>query len=179
MNTLINLLPWRETRRRQRLRLGGLLAVGTALSIITLTLALRTLRQIEAAQHTTRLQAENQIASALSQREQALREQLRRGELQAQRARQRATTQAWQPRLLALAALLPESLWLTRLDYQPQGISLRGLSLNLKSVAALEKALAHQEGFLPAKAGATHRDAQGRWSFSFFLAGETGHVDRH
>ena len=38
----INLLPWRETRRRQRLRLGGLLAAAMALSIATLTIATRT-----------------------------------------------------------------------------------------------------------------------------------------
>ena len=178
MGGLINLLPWREARRRQRIRLGGLLAVGVILSIIALTLSLRTLRQVEAEQRAARAQAENQIYSAFAQREGALREQLQHGEWQAQRVRRRVATQAWQPRLLALAALLPESLWLTRFDYQPQGITLSGLALNLQSVAALEKALGKLEGFLPAKAGATRRDEQGRWSFSFFLAGETGHAER-
>ena len=65
------------------------------------------------------------------------------------------------------------ALWLTRLDYQPQGITLNGLALNLKAVAALEKALSKLEDFQPVTPGATQRDAQGRWSFSFFLAGET------
>ncbi len=80
------------------------------------------------------------------------------------------------PRLLSLAALLPEPLWLTRLDYQPQGITLNGLALNLKAVAALEKALSKLKDFQPVTPGATRRDAQGRWSFSFFLAGETTDV---
>ena len=59
------------------------------------------------------------------------------------------------------------------MDYQPQGITLNGLALNLKAVAALEKALSKLEDFQPVTPGATRRDAQGRWSFSFFLAGET------
>ena len=102
-----------------------------------------------------------------------MREEIQRGERQARQAQRRAETRAWQPRLLSLAALLPEPLWLTRLDYQPQGITLYGLALNLKAVAALEKALSKLEGFQPVTPGATRRDAQGRWSFSFFLAGET------
>ncbi|ENZ7485988.1 PilN domain-containing protein [Klebsiella aerogenes] len=169
----INLLPWRETRRRQRLRLGGLLAAAMALSIATLTIATRTLRQMDVAQQVMRAQADNVLYSALLHRERDMREEIQRGERQARQAQRRAETRAWQPRLLSLAALLPEPLWLTRLDYQPQGITLYGLALNLKAVAALEKALSKLEGFQPVTPGATRRDAQGRWSFSFFLAGET------
>ena len=160
----INLLPWRETRRRQRLRLGGLLVVAMALSIAALTIAVRTLRQMDAAQQAMHTQADNVLYSALLHRERDMREEIQRGERQARQA---------QRRLLSLAALLPEPLWLTRLDYQPQGITLYGLALNLKAVAALEKALSKLEGFQPVTPGATRRDAQGRWSFSFFLAGET------
>ena len=163
----INLLPWRETRRRQRLRLGGLLAAAMALSIATLTIATRTLRQMDVAQQVMRAQADNLLYSALLQREREMREEIQRGERQARRG---------QPRLLSLAALLPEPLWLTRLDYQPQGITLNGLALNLKAVAALEKALSKLKDFQPVTPGATRRDAQGRWSFSFFLAGETTDV---
>ncbi|HIC8746708.1 TPA: PilN domain-containing protein [Klebsiella aerogenes] len=169
----INLLPWRETRRRQRLRLGWLLAAAMALSIATLTIVTRTLRQMDVAQQVMRTQADNLLYSALLQREREMREEIQRGERQARRAQRRAATHAWQPRLLSLAALLPEPLWLTRLDYQPQGITLNGLALNLKAVAALEKALSKLEDFQPVTPGATRRDAQGRWSFSFFLAGET------
>ncbi|MEH4217121.1 hypothetical protein [Klebsiella aerogenes] len=61
----INLLPWRETRRRQRLRLGGLLAAAMALSIATLTIATRTLRQMDVAQQVMRTQADNLLYSAL------------------------------------------------------------------------------------------------------------------
>ena len=50
----INLLPWRETRRRQRLRLGGLLVVAMALNIAALTIATRALRQMDAAQQAMR-----------------------------------------------------------------------------------------------------------------------------
>lgn len=145
----INLLPWRETRRRQRLRLGGLLAAAMALSIATLTIATRTLRQMDVAQQVMRTQADNLLYSALLQREREMREEIQRGERQARRAQRRAATHAWQPRLLSLAALLPEPLWLTRLDYQPQGITLNGLALNLKAVAALEKALSKLEDFQP------------------------------
>lgn len=169
----INLLPWRETRRRQSLRMGGLLVATMALSIIALTIATRTLRQIDVAQQVMRTQADHLLYSALLQREREMREEIQRGERQARRAQRRAATRAWQPRLLSLAALLPERLWLTGLDYQPQGITLYGLALNLKAVAALEQALGKLEGFQPVTPGETRRDAQGRWSFSFFLAGET------
>ncbi|HDS7116648.1 TPA: PilN domain-containing protein [Klebsiella aerogenes] len=173
----INLLPWRETRRRQSLRMGGLLVAAMALSIIALTIATRTLRQIDVAQQVMRTQADHLLYSALLQREREMREEIQRGERQARQAQRRAEMQAWQTRLLTLASLLPEPLWLTRLDYQPQGITLSGLALNLKAVAALEKALGKLEGFQPAMAGGTHRDTQGRWSFSFFLPGDIADAD--
>ena len=75
----INLLPWRETRRRQCLRLGGLLAAAMALSIATLTIATRTLRQMDVTQQVMRTQADNLLYSALLQREREMREEIQRG----------------------------------------------------------------------------------------------------
>lgn len=82
----INLLPWRETRRRQRLRLGGLLAVAMALNIAALTIATRALRQMDAAQQAMRAQADNLLYSMLLQRERDMREEIQRGERQARQA---------------------------------------------------------------------------------------------
>ena len=53
----------------------------------------------------------------------------------------------------------------------PLGV-LSGLTLHLKGLAELEKALGSVAGLRPPKAGETHRDGEGRWLFHFSMAGE-------
>ncbi|HBR2090570.1 TPA: pilus assembly protein PilN [Klebsiella quasipneumoniae subsp. quasipneumoniae] len=172
MTHVVNLLPWCDLRRRQRLRYALLLATGIVLLVGTTLQAGRTAglqRDALARIHRT---ADAALLASLKQREQAMREAWQ----QHQRQR-RSTIAAWQPRLMALAAGLPAQAWLTRLEYQGARLTLDGLALNLQALARVEAALASVAGFAPAKAGGTQRDAEGRWRFSFTLSGARADAD--
>lgn len=173
MVQIVNFLPWRERRRWQRLRMGGLLVVGFLLILLALLFTSRLNRQTSHLLRTVIIDAESQLHTAFQQRERVMRQQLQQYERRRQSRRQREKTAAWQPGLRMIAARLPAQAWLTHLEYRQNTLSLRGLTLNLKGVAALEKALENITGFRPAQAGETHRDSEGRWLFSFSMAGES------
>ena len=177
MTHVVNLLPWRDLRRRQRLRYVLLLTIGLVLLggmglLVSRTARLQ--RDFLATLHTT---ADAQLLASLKQREQAMREAWQQHQRQRQQYQRRSAIAAWQPRLLALAADLPAQAWLTRLDYQGAVLTVNGLALNLQALAGLERILTNVAGFAPAKAGGTQRDAEGRWQFSFTLAEERADVD--
>ena len=162
MTHVVNLLPWRDLRRRQRLRYVLLLTIGIVLLggmglLVSRTARLQ--RDFLATLHTT---ADAQLLASLKQRQQYQR---------------RSAIAAWQPRLQALAADLPAQAWLTRLEYQGVLLTLDGLALNLQALTSVEAALTRVAGFAPAKAGGTQRDAEGRWQFSFTLTGARADAD--
>ena len=177
MTHVVNLLPWRDLRRRQRLRYTLLLAIGIVL-LAGMTLQVgRTAglqRDALARLHAT---ADAQLLASLKQREQAMREAWQQHQRQRQQYQRRSAIAAWQPRLQALAADLPAQAWLTRLDYQGAVLTVNGLALNLQALAGLERILTNVAGFAPAKAGGTQRDAEGRWQFSFTLTGARADAD--
>ena len=152
MTHVVNLLPWRDLRRRQRLRYTLLLAIGIAT-------------------------AGALLLASVKQRELPMRGAWQQDQRGRQQQRRRAAIAAWQPRLQALAADLPAQAWLTRLEYQGVLLTLDGLALNLQALTSVEAALTRVAGFAPAKAGGTQRDAEGRWQFSFTLAEERADVD--
>ena len=169
MTHVVNLLPWRDLRRRQRLRYVLLLTIGIVLLggmglLVSRTARLQ--RDFLATLHTT---ADAQLLASLKQREQAMREAWQQHQRQRQQYQRRSAIAAWQPRLQALAADLPAQAWLTRLEYQGVLLTLDGLALNLQ--------LTRVAGFAPAKAGGTQRDAEGRWQFSFTLTGARADAD--
>lgn len=172
MTRAINFLPWRATRRRQQRRIGLLYAVGFLLALSTIALANRATRHADEVLAAARSAGESQLYSALRQRESVMREQQQQLEQRRLRQQKRALTAAWQPRLRIIATRLPDHAWLTRLEYQHNALTLQGLALNLQALASLERGLSQVMGFRPATAGETRRDAQGRWQFSFSLAGD-------
>ena len=190
MTHVVNLLPWRDLRRRQRLRYVLLLTIGIVLLamfvayIIGIVLlggmgllvsrTARLQRDFLATLHTT---ADAQLLASLKQREQAMREAWQQHQRQRQQYQRRSAIAAWQPRLQALAADLPAQAWLTRLEYQGVLLTLDGLALNLQALTSVEAALTRVAGFAPAKAGGTQRDAEGRWQFSFTLTGARADAD--
>ena len=179
MPMTINFLPWRETRQRQRRRLGLLFAAGLLLVLLAALAAFRAGQLAERTLDALRTAAAEQLNAALSLRERAMQAQWQEYEARRQRQQRRALTQGWQTTLPMLAGLLPEQAWLTRLEYRQNALSLSGLVLNLNALAALEKALTAVPGFRPARAGETQRDAQGRWRFHFTLAGERADAGGH
>lgn len=155
------------------------MSVGLLLILLAALLAPRLNKRAAHWMATVKLNADNQLYSALQQRERTMRQQLQHREQQRLRRLRREKTAAWQPRLQEIAARMPEDAWLTHLEYRQNALSLSGLTLNLKGLAALEKALANISGFLPAKAGETHRDSEGRWLFHFSMVGEDEHAGEH
>jgi pilus assembly protein HofN len=73
MSHIVNFLPWRETRRRQRLRMAGLLIVGLLLILLVAILASRLNQRVSHSLETARISADDQLYSALQQRERAMR----------------------------------------------------------------------------------------------------------
>nr|WP_259610397.1 DNA uptake porin HofQ [Klebsiella pneumoniae] len=133
MTHVVNLLPWRDLRRRQRLRYVLLLTIGIVLLGVMGLLVSRTARlqrDFLATLHTT---ADAQLLASLKQREQAMREAWQQHQRQRQQYQRRSAIAAWQPRLQALAADLPAQAWLTRLEYQGVLLTLDGLALNLQA----------------------------------------------
>ncbi|STV43241.1 type IV pilus biogenesis protein PilN [Klebsiella pneumoniae] len=107
MTHVVNLLPWRDLRRRQRLRYVLLLTIGIVLLggmglLVSRTARLQ--RDFLATLHTT---ADAQLLASLKQREQAMREAWQQHQRQRQQYQRRSAIAAWQPRLQALAADLP------------------------------------------------------------------------
>ena len=179
MAARVNFLPWRDVRRRQRLRIGMLYAIGLVLALLTVTVAQRVARDAGEALVVVRIAADNQLFTALSQRESLLLERQQQREQRRQRQRRRALTEAWHRRLQNIATRLPPQAWLTRLEYQRDALTLSGMALNLNAVAGLDQALSAVSGFQPARAGETRRGEQGYWQFSFSLAGEHADASHH
>ena len=177
MTHVVNLLPWRDLRRRQRLRYALLLATGIVLLVGTTLQAGRAAGLQRGALARSQTTADAALLASLKQREQAMREAWQQHQRQREQRQRRSTIAAWQPRLMALAAGLPAQAWLTRLEYQGARLTLDGLALNLQALARVEAALASVAGFAPAKAGGTQRDAEGRWQFSFTLSGARTDAD--
>lgn len=179
MAALVNFLPWRNVRRRQRVRIGMLYAIGLVLALLTIAVAQRAARDAGEAPLAVRMAADNQLFAALSQRESLLLERQQQWEQRRQRQQRRALTEAWHQRLQTIAMRLPPQAWLTRLEYQRDALTLSGLALNLNAVAGLGQALSAVSGFRPARAGETRRGEQGYWQFSFSLAGEHADASHH
>ena len=175
MAALVNFLPWRDVRRRQRVRIGMWYAIGLVLALLMVTVTQRLARDAGEALVVVRMAADNQLSAALSQRESLLLEQQQQREQRRQRQQRRALTEVWHQRLQTIATRLPSQAWLTRLEYQPDALTLSGRALNLNAVAGAEQLLSAVSGFRPARAGETRRGEKGDWQFSFSLAGE--HAD--
>lgn len=178
MSHIVNFLPWRETRRRQRLQMAGLLILGLLLILLAALLTSRLNQRVSHSLETAKISAEEQLYTAFQQRERAMRQRLQQQEQRRLRALRREKTAAWQSRLQAIAALMPEHAWLTQLEYRQNTLVLSGLTLHLKGLAELEKALGSVAGLRPPKAGETHRDGEGRWLFHFSMAGEDDNAGR-
>ncbi len=117
MTHAVNLLPWRDLRRRQRLRFILLIATGIMLLGLMILQVCRAVRLQHLALATLHATADAQLLASLKQRELPMREAWQQHQRHRQQQRRRAAIAAWQPRLLALAADLPAQAWLTRLDY--------------------------------------------------------------
>lgn len=167
MSVSVNFLPWRQSRQRKRLRLGGLVLGGVMLVLLTLGGSRQVESRLQEALLVCHVDAEGQLIRALTQREAQFRLRL---EERAQQQRQQATrrqTFAWQARLVALAEQLPAQAWLTDLSYQNDVLQLSGVLARFSALHALDEQMQRIDGFQPAVAGKMARDKDGRWLFNY------------
>ena len=141
MSHIVNFLPWRETRRRQRLRMAGLLIVGLLLILLVAILASRLNKRASHSLETARISADDLLYSALQQRERAMRQRLQQQEQRRLRYLRRERTAAWQPTLQAIASRMPEHAWLTLLEYRQNTLVLPQVQAQWRKLLPLRSAL--------------------------------------
>ncbi|MCS2157395.1 fimbrial assembly protein [Scandinavium sp. H11S7] len=172
MRRQVNLLCWREQRRRECLRLWGVLFIGVLLIALALIIAGR-VRQSQ--QHTwlaLRQESDQVVRQMLTRQEQRLREDRERGLVAQRREQQRALTLRWQTTLLTLAEKMPAQAWLTALEWQGDALRFSGLANRFPTLTQVEIVARSLPGFGAVTPGATRRDEQGRWQFSYQLQTE-------
>lgn len=173
---MVNLLPWREQRRRQFWRFWCLLLIGSVFVLWLLAFSIHKL--LDADRMTLHVM---QDANALLLRqfaEQQQRLDLRQKQVDAiqLRQQQRAQIDRWQHILTEVAGRLPERIWLTQLDFRQGILRLTGYSLAVGDLRQLDAALGDIPGLRHGKAGKTQRDTLGRWQFHYQIDREQDHA---
>lgn len=176
MEQMINLLPWRQQRQQACRRFWVQLLISGAgigvLAIVTLHVMAGLERQVA----TLWQQSNAQMLSALAAKQphfQALHQLWLKQQAREQRQQ---NTRDWQQRLGELAQKMPESAWLTQMQFQQGQLSVSGLAMTFQSLSELEQMLETTDGFRLSQTGATERDAQGRWQFHYQLKKEDEHA---
>ena len=185
---MVNLLPWRLHRQRQRNRFWGGVTLATALVLLLMTLLCRHRIQTEQRIVHLRQDADATLLAVLNQRHAERMQVQQRLQQQAKREQQRAATREWQRVLTQVGEQMPDGAWLTQLHYQPGKLTqpgeltqpgkltLAGIATSLAALSRLDGALSQIPGFHPGTAGATTRDAQGRWQFQQPLIQDADHA---
>lgn len=169
MARLVNLLRWREERRRRRVRFWILMFAGLWLAALAQVLAVRVTQAQRVAVQTLRADSDKSVLQALLQRERMLAAEHKRWQTSQQQALRREQTRQWQTTLQTLAEQMPGASWLTAMQWQDDMLGLSGLSISFPALAAMEQTLKRLPGVNAARAGATKQDSQGRWQFSYQL----------
>ncbi|PSN07087.1 PilN domain-containing protein [Siccibacter turicensis] len=178
MSVQPNLLAWRAMQRRQRLRVWGLLLIGSQLIVLATTFAQRTATPAATGrlweEHTRALQAA--LASRVTAIS-ALATEVGASQASAQqRALRLAENRHWQSRLTALEAAMPDDLWLTQLQFSGRAIIATGFARTPAALAAFDAQPWPGPAFSAPAPGATGRNEQGQFAFSLRWAQEGNHA---
>lgn len=173
MTPLINLLPWRQRQRQQRMLRWSVLF---ALVLILVPLLVASGRVLSAWK-VRQLQAQNDYQTStysalqrLYQQRLVLQEQNNKLlHLQQIRESQKRAIQIWETRLIQLAGFLPAGTWLSSLSLQKENLVVKGHATVLEAMQKLEKELAQLDGVSTVRAGAVQHEAQGGFGFVFTL----------
>ncbi|MBJ9239527.1 fimbrial protein HofN [Citrobacter freundii] len=169
MITTINLLPWRQTRRRACLRFWSVLFGASLLLSIGVVLRYYSVLRAENQVELLLADAEKTRAEALMALKPRVQQRQQRWQQVQARNKQREQTRSWQRVLQGLAELLPEQAWLTKITWQQETLELTGNTLNFAALKALEAQLRQLPLFRLGSPGETQQDAQGRWQFHYRL----------
>jgi len=169
MITTINLLPWRQTRRRACLRFWSVLFGASLLLSIGVVLRYYSVLRAENQVELLLADAEKTRAEALMALKPRVQQRQQRWQQVQARNKQREQTRSWQRVLQGLAELLPEQTWLTKITWQQETLELTGNTLSFAALKALEAQLRQLPLFRLGSPGETQQDAQGRWQFHYRL----------
>ena len=173
MNALINLLPWRQTLRQQRVRHWSVLLTLVLILAPLLTTGWRLLSIWKLSQQQAQREHMAVMLPALQslyQQRLGLEEQQRKLlRLQQIRDAQQQAVQIWERRLIRLAGGLPAGTWLSSLSLQKGRIEIKGHATELGDMRRFEHELTQLDGIAEVKAGALQHESQGGFGFSFTL----------
>ncbi|MGY5955077.1 PilN domain-containing protein [Kosakonia sp. BK9b] len=176
MSQMVNFLPWRQRRRQRRVRGWAALFTATVLLLFVVGAGWRSTLSVDLQALTLWQQSDHALLAALVAAEQPLQTKWQRWLAAQARLQRQQQTRAWRPILTALAENLPQQAWLTQLRWQQNTLELIGLTSAVAALSELEHALQQVQGFQLLPAGATMRDAQGRWQFHYQLNKEPQHA---
>lgn len=141
MIATINLLPWRQTRRRACLRFWSVLFGASLLLSIGVLLRYYSVLSVENQVELLLADAEKTRAEALMALKPRVQQRQQRWQQVQARNKQREQTRSWQRVLQGLAELLPEQAWLTKITWQQETLELTGNTLSFAALKALEAQL--------------------------------------
>lgn len=166
----VNMLPWRHARlRRQRRAVLGLAAA--LLLTLTLTAALALWRLDRVGQQLRSAQSEahhalTASAQRLSERR-VLQQQLAVQQASWRRARRHADNlMRWHRFWLALPALLPERVWLERVEKMPTQLHIEGRAQEMRAISELRRRLDEAALFTAVRQGNVERQPDGVYRFT-------------
>lgn len=175
MRRPVNLLRWREERRRRCVRFWIMMFSGLWLAAILQIVTGRLAHAQILTQQGMYRANEQALLAAMVNKEKALRgQQQRRSVLQALEVRRKQTA-AWQALLEKLAQQMPEQAWLTALQWQGNQLGLSGMAMRFPALSSVDRMVKDLPGFSSVITGPTKQDTQGRWQFSYQL--RTGEAD--
>ena len=159
MIATINLLPWRQTRRRACLRFWSVLFGVSLLLSIGVLLRYYSVLSVENQVELLLADAEKTRAEALMALKPRVQQRQQRWQQVQARNKQREQTRSWQRVLQGLAELLPEQAWLTKITWQQETLELTGNTLSFAALKALEAQLRQLPLFKLGSPGETQQEA--------------------
>ncbi|WP_413499546.1 PilN domain-containing protein [Buttiauxella gaviniae] len=170
---LINLLPWRQIQRQQRVRRWSLLFSLVLVLVPLLVMGGWQFAIWEIHQQQARKDYLTSMQSALQHlyQQRLVLQKQNQEILRLQRIReaQQKAIRIWEKRLIRIASIMPDGAWLSSLTMQKGQLIVKGRTNLLDDLQGLEKELAHLEGISTVRTGAVQHEAQGGFGFVFTL----------
>lgn len=168
---LINLLPWRRSLAQQRLRFWGLVMSGSLMAMLAVHGERMALGSLDSLRQMLLAESDRQrrewLAQALEQAD--IRQRQREAQQKENQRRNARYTQilAWRDAVLALSGLLPDEIWLTRLEGDENRWRISGLARTSDALSALEMALAQHSDFRHVRVGTLIHKGPREWQFTW------------
>lgn len=176
MASRVNLLPWRQQRRRRFWRFWCLLLTGSVFVTGLLAFSLPGLLDAERVTRHVMQDANALLLREFAGQQTQLGLRQKKAEFILFRRQQQAQTEHWQHILTEIAGRLPERIWLTQLEFRQDILRLTGYSFSVSDLRQLDAALRDISGLRYGQVGKTQRDTQGRWQFHYQISREPNHA---